>query len=395
MGSRFSMCLQDRMKTKLLILVVALGALAAHGQTKPVYSDIEAGKHVGEEATVTGKLASVFTSSKGTTFLNLGDRFPRHTFGGVIFAGNQAAVGDVKQYEGKDVTLTGRIELSPDKKPQIVINRADQVALAGAVMPAPPVPTPAATTPMPAPPAPTTAAAPTPSAPPPEKPMGKINLSTGWESPQRGGDLARKDLAKLFGSSGSASETTRVETTLELYPGITFLTPLATARKTLNLDGLQYAKSKISTSGFPQDSFSSHQFSGVFRGGFNKLHLITDNDDQVVSVLAVDSSPRARVLNEVDSAGFHTYNFVSGGSKATGSLAIRHQVVPGSAATGVLVVETLLIDPNDPEDTPVRRTSKSKSSIYTRQKTGKVLERSRWHVPVPIVNLILRCSVGG
>lgn len=92
------------------LLLLVLGT--AFGQETPVYTDTEAGQHVGETATVTGKVFSVSTSGKGTTFLNLGDRYPRHTFGAVIFASKQADVGDVKQYEGKEVALTGRIELS-------------------------------------------------------------------------------------------------------------------------------------------------------------------------------------------------------------------------------------------------------------------------------------------
>ena len=209
--------------------------------------------------------------------------------------------------------------------------------------------------------------------------------------------MVRKDLARLFGGAGTASEITTADTSVEVYPGVPFLTPLASARKTLNLDDVPSSKTQVSTPGFPQDSFSAHVFSGVFPGGFTRLSLITDSDDQVVSVLLVDSSSRSRVPNEPDTAGYHTFNFVTGGAKATGNLMIKHQIAPGRAVAGVVVVDTLLIDPNDPEDQPPRRTSKggsSRTSTYSRQKTGKVLERSRWFVPAPVVNLILRC-VGG
>ena len=121
------------MNFKLITLAFALGALTAFGQQPAVYSDTEAANHVDEEATVTGKVFGVSTSKTGTTYVNLGGIFPQHTFAGVIFASKQADVGDVKQYEGKDVTLTGRITVSRDasKKPQILISKADQIKLDG------------------------------------------------------------------------------------------------------------------------------------------------------------------------------------------------------------------------------------------------------------------------
>ncbi len=382
------------MKTKLLSLAIALVAFTASGQLKPSYTDAEAANHIGEEATVSGKLVSVSTTATGTTFLNFGERFPRHTFGCVIFAGNQAAVGDVKPFEGKDVSVTGRIEAARDQKPQIIISRADQIQLAGAVPPAP-KPAAVATAPMTAP----TKSEP-PTAPPAisespsEKRSGKIELPSGWSSPRRGGDGVRKDLARLFGGAGVSSELATADTTFEVYPGVRFLTSLGDARKILNLDGLQSSKTRIATPGFPQDAFNANVFSGVFPGGFTRLSLVTDSSDQVVSVLLVDSSSRTRVLNETDTAGYHTYNFLTGGAKATNNLTIKHQISQIKGTTNVIVVDTLLVDPTDPEDVPPARTSRGITNKTSRPKTGKVLERSRWYVPAPIVNLILRC-VGG
>ena len=382
------------MNSKLLTLVFAIVALAVSGQQKSAWSDAEAGKHVGEEAVVTGKVFTVSTSGKGTTFLNFGDRFPKHTFSGVIFARNQEAVGDVKPYEGKEVSLTGRIEMSPDQKPQIVISRPDQIKLAGAAIPSAPSPSaPVTTTPMPAPPAPSPPMSA--SGPSSRISAGKIQLAPGWNSPRRDGEMIRKDLARLFGASGTASENTQVDTATGIYPGVSFLTSLATAMTTLNLDGVQSLKSRVATPGFPQDSFSAHAFKGVFPGGFDHLYLVTDGADQVVSVLLVDSSSRTRAANEPDTTGYHTYNFVSGGGKAASHLVIRHQITPASAAAGVVVVDTLLIDPTDAEkESSSRPTKGSGKSSGAKAKTGKVLERSRWFVPAPIVNLILRC-VGG
>lgn len=388
------------MNTHFLALVFLLGTLVATGQQSPVYSDAEAGKHVGEQATVTGKVFSVSTSGKGTTFLNLGDRYPRHTFGAVIFASKQAEVGDVKQYEGKEVSLSGRIELSPDQKPQIIINSPDQIKLAGPANPAAaPAPEPATATTVP------TSGAPVPMS---DATAGiaketaipaatvKIRLATGWSNPQRNGEMTRKDLARLFGGVASATESPLADAALEVYPGIPFLTQLNTVKKLLKLESLQCLKSKVVTPGLPFDSFNSHDFSGVFPGGYDHLCLITDHDDQVVSVLLLDSGSRARVTNEADSTGYHTHNFISGASKGAAYYAIRHQLTPPSTPTTSIVVDTLLVDPTDPETPTPPRTSKKSSSksSYSKPKTGKVLERSRWFVPPPLANLILRC-VGG
>jgi len=388
------------MNSKLLTLVLALFGLTAFGQQKPNYTDTEAAAHIGEEATVTGKLATV-ANRNGMIYLNFGDRFPNQTFTGVVFSRNVEAVGDVAQYEGKDVSISGKIEASPkDQKPQIILNSASQIKLAGAApMPAKPgaAPAPAATAPMPA----------TPSATPSladriagEKPKAKVTLATNWIGNREGGEMTRKDLAKLFGASGSASENAVVENPIEVYPGLPFLTSLATAQKILHLGSPETSRTRIFTAGVPQSSFASSTYDGVFPGGFTKLHLITDNSDQVVSVLLVDSNTQSRVPNEPDTTGYHTFNFITGHVRGTNDIFVKHVIVPDVTLPGVVVVDSLLVDPTAPENIappPRSRSSKSKTTsttnIYSKTKTGKVLERTRWFVPTPVVNLILRCVV--
>lgn len=374
------------MNMKLFTVVLCAFALTASGQQKAAYTDIEAGKHAGEEATVTGKVVSI--TSKGTTYLNFGDRFPNQTFSAVLFTRNEANVGDVKQYEGKQVSVTGKIELSKDQKPQIVLTSSDQIRLAGA-SPAPMTAAPTATTPTPAP-----AGIPA-SELPFRKGAGKIALSSSWNGPSQGGELMRKDLAKLFGEVGAASETVDVDSSMDVYPSVPFLTSLEAAKKLIHLDGAPSVTTKIVTSGLPKSSFTAYTFSGVFPGGYNRLALITDTADQVVSVLVVDSGGRARITNEPDTGGYHTYNFITGKAKATNDLAIRHQIIP-STTPGVVIVDTMLVDPTDPDPQQPPTRSKSGSSKFPssqKPKTGKIMERSRWFVPTPIVNLILRCVV--
>jgi hypothetical protein len=153
------------------------------------------------------------------------------------------------------------------------------------------------------------------------------------------------------------------------------------------------SKSKVACPGIPFDSFWVHVFAGVFVGGFDRLCLITDAADQVVSVQLVEDTSRQRTTEINDLSGYHTYNFVSYRVKGSGNLVIKHEV--SGAAPGVVLVESALIDPNDDENLPpikpaAPRTSGKNSSRPRR--TGKVLERSRWFVPTAVVNLILRCA---
>ncbi len=358
-----------------------------HAQAKPLpaYTDAQAGEHADEDAAVTGKVFGVSKTKTNTTFINLGAPFPNHTFSGVVFAGDQEKVGDVQPYDGKTVTITGRIAMSPQGKPQIVIKAPDQVRLADSVAPAVATPAP---TPMPASAPSGSAAAPAPA--PVAGNARKISLATNWSSPPQAGAMTRKDLALLFTGQGSTAESGANESSIILYGGLPYLTPLDEARKRLNLENTPATKSRVTCPGLPIGSFTAHLFNGVFEGGFNRLILVTDNADQLVSVLALDENSRQRTPNETDATGYHTYNFIQHRVKGTADLVIRHTLAPTKGR--VVVVDTMLIDPNDAV-TPPPRTSSTRSTTTrsTGSKTGKVLERSRWFVPAPVVSLILRC----
>ncbi len=401
---------------RLLCLGALLGLttpLSSHAQDKPHYTETEAAKHVGEEATVTGKVVAVSKSGKGTTYLNFGDRFPRHVFSGVVLARDEAAAGDMKQYEGKTVAVTGRIDLSQDEKPQIMISKPEQIKLAEDAPPPPaapapmPAPAPPAATPVPqapsAPPPVVNVAPPMPKAALPATPtvpevVKKIALAPNWNSPVQGGELTRKDLATIFGTQGSASTSTEGNPMIEVYPEVPFLLPLAQAKKRLNLESITPSKTKVACPGLPVGSFSAYGFAGIFPGGFNHLYLVTDNADQVVSVLTVDENSRQRTPELTDTGGFHTYNFINLRVKGTNDLIIKH-VVATEAPAGVVIVDSMLVDPHDAENPPPKTGSKtgtsgSKTSGARGPRTGKVMERSRWYVPQPVVNLILRCVSG-
>ena len=347
----------------VLLAAAALPVVRAQQKPASAFPESEAAAHPNEDAAVTGKVVAVSKSAKGTTYLNFGDRFPRQTFSGVVLARDEAKVGDVKAFEGKVVTITGRIELSPDNKPQIVVSAPEQIKLAE------PGDAPA----------------------PPPKPaeLKKIALAVNWSSSAQGGEMTRKDLALLFAGQGAAGESVEGDPSVVLFADVTFLTPLAVAKKRLQLEGASDSTAKVTCPGLPAGSFSAHTFSGIFVVGFNRLYLVTDLAEQVVSVLLVDENPRQRSPEVTDTAGYHTYNFISARTKATNELVIRHEIAKG-ATPGVVVVESALVEPHEPEPAPNSRTTTKGTSSARTPHTGKVLERARWIVPAPVVNLILR-----
>jgi len=103
----------------------------------------EAGKHVGQEVTLTGKVSGVRTFPSGMTFVNFGVRGAADAFTAVGKPGvvdGQALL----TYDGKNVEVTGTIELYKDR-PQIVLKGAESIRLSGAAPGAEPAPAPGTT----------------------------------------------------------------------------------------------------------------------------------------------------------------------------------------------------------------------------------------------------------
>lgn len=109
----------------------------------------DAGKHVGQEVTVAGKVSGVRTIPSGMTFVNFGARGAADAFTAV---GKPGVVDGAALlvYDGKDVEVSGTVELLKNS-PQIVLQSAESIRLSGAMpkvgvfeKPAPAVTAPAA-----------------------------------------------------------------------------------------------------------------------------------------------------------------------------------------------------------------------------------------------------------
>ena len=112
---------------KLTTVLLLAGVALAHAEM-PDFTAEEALNNVGKEATVTDKVERVNKASGGNTFMSLGSRDRDKGFTIFIASSDAEAVGDVTKYEGKTITVSGRITSFKDK-PQIQVTSADQITV--------------------------------------------------------------------------------------------------------------------------------------------------------------------------------------------------------------------------------------------------------------------------
>jgi hypothetical protein len=85
----------------------------------------DAGKHIGETATVEGA-ASVYTARSGVTFIDLGGSGRDSPFAGVIFKDKATEFPGVGRYNGRAVEISGTIK-DYKGKPEIILNTPTQL----------------------------------------------------------------------------------------------------------------------------------------------------------------------------------------------------------------------------------------------------------------------------
>jgi hypothetical protein len=109
----------------LLTLWVLTCAASVVAQT-PTYTATEAAKHFGETATVTDWVDGVHQSGKGNIFLNMGGKYPHQSFTAFIPAANSSQFSNSEQYEGRTVSVSGKIALYHGK-PEIIVTSPSQL----------------------------------------------------------------------------------------------------------------------------------------------------------------------------------------------------------------------------------------------------------------------------
>lgn len=115
-----------------VLLILALGATGVCGQrpSARTITAAEAKDHIGEEATVCGKVVSAkyAAASRGSpTFLNLDRPYPNQVFTVVIWGRDRAKFDKPEvDYKDKRICVTGKIE-SYRGVPEMVVKTPDQI----------------------------------------------------------------------------------------------------------------------------------------------------------------------------------------------------------------------------------------------------------------------------
>jgi len=92
---------------KAALFFVVFCALTATADCLPF---TEAPQHVGETRCITGKVLNIGESKSGTLFLNFCADYRKCAFTVVVFPSALKDVGDVRQLEGKEIEIHGKIQ---------------------------------------------------------------------------------------------------------------------------------------------------------------------------------------------------------------------------------------------------------------------------------------------
>jgi hypothetical protein len=116
----------------LAVLALCLVAIPApHAQTKTL-TTAEARDHIGDRATVYGKVISTHyakSSKGGPTFLNLDEPYPKEVFTILIWGSDREKFGAPEdEYKGLRVCVTGKIT-SYRSRPEIVTTERGQIEI--------------------------------------------------------------------------------------------------------------------------------------------------------------------------------------------------------------------------------------------------------------------------
>jgi RecJ-like exonuclease len=108
------------------VLGSALGLAAPALAETPTITPADAKTHVGQTVTVEGAVGNIAAGRSGTTFIDVGGRYPDNSFAAVIFAADRSKFPDLKTFDGKVVDITGAVTLYRGK-PEIILKSADQM----------------------------------------------------------------------------------------------------------------------------------------------------------------------------------------------------------------------------------------------------------------------------
>ncbi len=127
---------------------------------------------------------------------------------------------------------------------------------------------------------------------------GGIMLDSNWSAPlpesSGGHTMEIRDMKALMGTYGTPSDDLTTPPGVMICPGVPYLTPKATAERTLGATGLTTSV-KVACGGFPGGLLiTSHD--GNWDGAFNRIYTVTDLANQVVAIeFVAESRPVGRI----------------------------------------------------------------------------------------------------
>lgn len=120
----------------ILLVVLASGCTstgkavsqpASEPSVTGVIDACDAGSYNGKSVTMQGYVAAVSRSAKSNTvFMNFGEAYPNNCFTAVIFSSDLDKFPNFSSYDGKNVLLTGRVQLYQGK-PEIILKEPSQI----------------------------------------------------------------------------------------------------------------------------------------------------------------------------------------------------------------------------------------------------------------------------
>jgi DNA/RNA endonuclease YhcR with UshA esterase domain len=116
------------MKTKTWVALLAVICTALVNAQCSKCTPQDAAKHVGDTCTITGTVDGVHQSGKGNIFLNMGGKYPNQEFTAWIPSSSAAQFPNPQQYEGRTVSVSGKITLYKGK-PEIIVNSPSQISV--------------------------------------------------------------------------------------------------------------------------------------------------------------------------------------------------------------------------------------------------------------------------
>ncbi len=226
-------------------------------------------------------------------------------------------------------------------------------------------------------------------------PRRNLVLPRGWETSFQGGSETRKGLARLLSPWVQSAPNTS-GAPIEIYQSVMYLMPLPEAVARLGIRQQLASKNAVVCPGFPKDCFFFYAVDGAFEGGYNRMLIVTDNGDQVVSVELISEHPesiygdRGFTLWLRADANAYCYNFVEHRTKTRPDYKIYAELNREEHDKWIRLRD----DGNSDIDAvraDIALISYNSRPRHRGESQYRVLEATRWYIPRPLAELLLFC----